>query len=225
MKRCTIVAAALTALLVLIGCSGGFSRQQADASDHGVSAYRQEADHEAELESAGNHKILVAYFSHSGNTRSIAAQIHDLVGGDLFEIKTVKKYNTDFETTVAEAMEEKSSNARPALAAKVDGIQGYDVVFLGFPNWCGTMPMALFSFLEQYDFGGKTIVPFCTHGSSGLSSTIEDLKKLAPQANVREALGVHRSDVRASDGTVKAWLGKLGYLQSIFAETGKDEKS
>lgn len=210
MKRFLILAASLFAMLIFTGCSNS-PQQQAALSDSGAQTSVQSENDAAAPKSSENQRILVAYFSHSGNTRNIAAQIHAAVGGDLFEIQTVKQYNTDFETTVAEALLEQKSNARPALAAKVADMQAYDVVFLGFPNWCGTMPMALFTFMEQYDFSGKNIVPFCTHGSSGLSNTIDDLKKLAPSSAVQKALSLHRSEVRTADAAVKTWLRELSY--------------
>lgn len=209
MKKLFILATALMTMFVFAGCTGSSAQQD----ESGARTTPPGDNSAAKPASTKDHKILVAYFSHSGNTRNIATQIHDAVGGDIFEIKTVKQYNTDFETTVAEAKEEQRTNARPALTAKIDNMQDYDVVFLGFPNWCGTMPMALFTFLEQYDFKGKTIVPFCTHGTSGLSNTINDLKKLALQSDIREVLDIPRKDVRTADEMVKTWLRKLGYAQ------------
>lgn len=209
MKRLLIAALALMAIFVFVGCTGSSAQQDGSGARTALPGDNPAA----KPDSTEDHKILVAYFSHSGNTRNIATQIHDAVGGDIFEIKTIKQYNTDFETTVAEATEEQRTNARPALTAKVEKMQDYDVVFLGFPNWCSTMPMALFTFLEQYDFKGKTIVPFCTHGTSGLSNTIDDLKKLAPQSDIREVLDIPRKDVRTADEMVKTWLHKLGYAQ------------
>ena len=211
MKRFLVAVMVIMTIFVL-GCTGSYAQKEAGANESSPLNALGAGSDVARVQANKERKILVAYFSHSGNTRDIAGQIRAAVGGDIFEIKTVKQYNKDFETTVAEATEEKRINARPALTAKVENMQDYDVIFLGFPNWCGTMPMALFSFLEQYDFQGKTIVPFCTHGSSGLSNTIVDLKKLAPKADVREALSLHRNEIRTADSTVQAWLKKTGYV-------------
>lgn len=158
-------------------------------------------------------RILIAYFSLTGNTRLIAHDIQSMVGGDLFAIETVRQYGPDFDTAVEQAREELRNHARPELQEKVDNMQDYDIVFVGFPNWVGTMPMAMFTFLEQHDFSGKTIVPFCTHGTSGISDTISDLKKLNLQATIQEHIAIYRNDVRDAKATVREWLRGLGYLR------------
>lgn len=156
-------------------------------------------------------RILIAYFSLSGNTKRIARDIQQQVGGDLFEIKAVRQYGPDFDTAVEQAREELRTNARPELTAKVDNMPQYDIIFVGFPNWVGTMPMAVYSFLEQYDFTGKTIVPFCTHGTSGVSNTVSDLKKLNLHATIRQHIAIYRNDVKTAEPVVAEWLRGLGY--------------
>ena len=158
------------------------------------------------------HTILIAYFSLSGNTKLIAQDIQQATGGDLFEIRPASAYGPDFDTTLERAREELRTRARPELKERVPDMEKYDVVFLGFPNWVGTMPMAVFSFLEQHDFRGKTIFPFCTHGTSGISRTIEDLKALGLQARIREHIDFYRNDVKDATEPVRNWLRKLGYL-------------
>lgn len=157
-------------------------------------------------------RILVAYFSMSGNTRLIAQDIQRMTGGDIFEIKAVGEYGPDFDSAVEQAREELRNGARPELRAKVADMQDYDVVFVGFPNWVGTMPMAVFSFLEQYDFTGKILVPFCTHGTGGIGNTISDLKKLNLDAEIREHIDFYRNDVKNAEEPVRNWLRELGYL-------------
>lgn len=164
-------------------------------------------------EQASRPRILIAYFSLTGNTRLIAHDIQNMVGGDLFAIETVRQYGPDFDTAVEQAREELRNHARPELQAKVANMRDYDIVFVGFPNWVGTMPMAMFTFLEQHDFSGKTIVPFCTHGTSGISDTISDLKKLNLQATIQEHIAIYRNDVRDAEATVREWLRGLGYLR------------
>lgn len=157
-------------------------------------------------------RILVAYFSMSGNTRLIAQDIQRMTGGDIFEIKAVGEYGPDFDSAVEQAREESRNGARPELRAKVADMQDYDVVFVGFPNWVGTMPMAVFSFLEQHDFTGKILVPFCTHGTGGIGNTISDLKKLNLHAEIREHIDFYRNDVKNAEEPVRNWLRELGYL-------------
>ena len=155
-------------------------------------------------------KILVAYFSRSGNTREIANQIHKRVGGDIFEIVTVKPYPKVYRECTDLAKKELESNARPQLAKDVKNMTSYDVVFIGYPNWWGTIPMALFTFLEKYDFAGKIIVPFCTHEGSALGRSVQDITKLAPKAEILEGLAVRGGSVKTAQNEVAAWLGKIG---------------
>lgn len=171
-------------------------------------------------------KILIAYFSRRGNnyvngrimnlpignTEVIAKKIQELTGGDMFEIKTVKTYPEDYTETTEVAKEEKWQNARPELANKLDDISSYDVIFLGYPNWWGTMPMAVFTFLESYDFAGKTIVPFCTHEGSGMGSSERDIKKLCPNARVLPGLAIRGSNVNKADKDVADWLKRLDLM-------------
>ncbi len=152
----------------------------------------------------------MAYFSHAGNTREIANQIHEKVGGDIFEIVTVDPYPEDYNACVNQAKQEQDDNSRPELAAKVENMDSYDVVFVGYPNWWGTMPMAVFTFLEEYDFSGKTIVPFCTHEGSRLGRSVEDIKKLCPQSTILEGLAVRGGDVKNAQNEVSEWLRETG---------------
>ncbi|MDR3140365.1 MAG: NAD(P)H-dependent oxidoreductase [Tannerellaceae bacterium] len=161
-------------------------------------------------------KILVAYFSWGGNTREMAKQIQQQTGGDLFEIKAVKPYPSDYNECVNVARKEQQDNARPALADAVKNFAAYDVVFVGYPNWCGTLPQVLFTFLEKYDMSGKIVVPFCTHGSGRWGRSMNDLKKLCPDATILEGLAISGNLVRRSEDDVVKWLQKI--------EMGKDNK-
>ncbi|WP_157146896.1 flavodoxin [Brachyspira pilosicoli] len=181
-------------------------------------------------------KILIAYFTWSdntvlenpdsidvdaetsasvlspGNAELIANWIAEETGGDLFSIKTQNKYSSDYDECLNKARKERDNNERPALVGRVNNIDDYDVIFLGFPNWWYTCPMAVFTFVESYDLEGKTIIPFCTHGTGGLSRTIRDLKNLLPaNCEVLEPIGVYRPEVKNSKSRVLDWLKKLGY--------------
>lgn len=170
------------------------------------------AAHAAERGAGGN-KILIAYFSHSGNTREIANQIHKRVGGDIFEIQAIQSYPLDYDAVVAQAKQEQQAGARPKLKTRVKNIGSYQTVFVGYPNWWGTMPMPLFTFLAEYHFSGKTIVPFCTHEGSSLGESVEDLKELCPQSTVLEGLAVRGRDVRKAQNEVSRWLRKIGMVK------------
>ncbi|MDL2264176.1 flavodoxin [Synergistaceae bacterium OttesenSCG-928-I11] len=158
----------------------------------------------------GGKKILIAYFSWSGNTREIAGQIQERVGGDLFEIKTVNAYPAEYRACTDVAKKEQNEDARPALSTKVDNMDDYDVVFIGYPNWWGTVPMALFTFFEQYDFSGRTIIPFCTHEGSGLGRSVGDIKKLCPKSTLLEGLAIRGSGVKSAQNDVNSWLKNIG---------------
>jgi flavodoxin len=159
-------------------------------------------------------KILIVYFSWSGNTREIAKQIQQQTGGDLFEIKTVKSYPTDYNECLDVAKKEQQADDRPALADTVKNFATYDVIFVGYPNWWGTMPQALFSFWEKYDLSGKTIVPFCTHGGGRWGRSLNDLKKLCPDATVLEGLAISGNLVRRSKDDVAKWLQKIEIVKN-----------
>jgi flavodoxin len=144
----------------------------------------------------------------------MAKQIQQQTGGDLFEIVTVKPYSKDYDECVAEAKKEQQVNARPPLAAEAKDMADYNVVFVGYPNWWGTMPQALFTFLEKYDLSGKTVVPFCTHGSGRWGRSLDDLKKLCPESKILEGLTISGSMVRRSKDDVAKWLQKIGITNS-----------
>jgi flavodoxin len=163
---------------------------------------------------AGQGRILIVYFSWSGNAKSLAQTVQGLVGGDLFEIKTKTPYPTDYDVTVNIGKKEQSEGARPALeTSKVEGLSGYDVVVLGMPNWWGDMPMAVYAFLEANDLSGKTVMPFVTHGSSGMSGIVGTLRKILPGAKVLDGLGVRGGQVSSSRRAIEAWLKTGGLIK------------
>jgi flavodoxin len=158
---------------------------------------------------SGTKKILVAYFSHSGNTREIANQIHKIVGGDIFEIQAVKPYPNDYDAVVKQARQELDSGYKPPLKTKIEDIKSYDLIFIGYPNWWGTFPAPVKTFLSGYDFSGKTIVPFCTHGGSGLGRSVSDISKLCPKSTLLEGVAILGKDVKTAQNEVSEWLRKI----------------
>lgn len=149
-------------------------------------------------------KILIAYYSRKGenywngtvrdlekgNTEIVAEFIRDATGGDLFEIETATPYPTDYHECTEVAKRELQSDARPALSGAPESMDAYDIVFLGFPNWWGTCPMAVFTFLDSYDFAGKRIFPFCTNEGSGMGGSERHLKRECPQAIIGPGLAI-----------------------------------
>lgn len=148
----------------------------------------------------------------TGNTAKMAGWIQQKVGGDLFSIVMSEPYFSDYDKCLDRAADEKAENARSKLINHVDNMDDYDVVFLGFPNWWYTAPMAIFSFIEEYDFSGKAVVPFCAHGTGGLASSIEDITAALPDsAEVLEPIGVYRLDIDSAQPVINEWLERLGF--------------
>ena len=158
-------------------------------------------------------KILVAYFSHSGNTRALADQIHKSAGDDSFEIQAVEPYPDDYDACVRQAKEELNSGHKPALKTKVENITSYDVVFIGYPIWWGTIPAPVRTLLSDYDFSGKTIVSFCTHEGTGLGRSVADISKLCPKSTLLEAVAIRGGDVKNAHNKVAEWLKKIKIAQ------------
>lgn len=156
--------------------------------------------------SSATKKILVVYFSHSGNTKEIANQIKDLTGGDIFEIQPVNAYPSDYQACVDQAKKEINAKYRPALKTRVKNISSYDIIFVGSPCWWSTMAPPVATFLSSYDLSGKTIVPFMTHEGSEMGRTVSDIKKLCPKSTVTEGLAIRGSDVKHAKGNVMKWL-------------------
>lgn len=158
-----------------------------------------------------------------GNAAKIADWINQRVGGNLFSITVKEPYSSDYDECLNRAAEEKAANARPELANHVENMEQYDVIFLGFPNWWYTVPMAIHTFLEEYDFSGKTVIPFCTHGTGGLASTIQDIKKDLPQdVTLLDPIGIYRPDVDSSQDEVNKWLDGMGYTEDYKVQSNED---
>lgn len=155
-------------------------------------------------------KVLAAYFSHSGNTRVIANQIHESVGGDIFEIVAINSYPHNYNEVVEQARKELSQKFRPELKTKVANMEPYNMVFVGYPNWWGTIPMPVATFLSEYDFSGKTIVPFCTNEGSGLGRSVSDIKDLCTRSTILDGLAVRGSGVKQAQNEVSEWLHRIG---------------
>lgn len=145
-----------------------------------------------------------------GNNEYVVRIIQRETGGELFAIETVQEYPTTHDPLLEFAYNEKADNARPELAAQIENFDSYDVVFLGYPNWNADLPMPLYTFLEEYDFSGKTIIPFTTHGGSGFSGTIQTISELQPNATViSDGLSISRNQVLEAENNVAAWINGL----------------
>lgn len=143
----------------------------------------------------------------TGNTRVVAEMIQQFTGADLIEVEPCIPYPHNYSACIEQARQEQRRDARPELKSSPESMDVYDTVYLGYPNYWGTMPMALFTFLEQYNFTGKTIWPFCTHEGSGMGKSISDIERLCPGAKVERGLSLYGSKVREAKTAIKDWIG------------------
>lgn len=167
----------------------------------------------SQTEATAGSTSLIVYFSWSGNTESVANEIQAQTGADIFEITPAEPYTDDYDTLLDIAQEEQRNDARPAIAEKVENFDQYDVVCFGYPNWWGDMPMILYTFLDEYDFSGKTIAPFVTSGGSGFSNTISAIESLEPNATVVDGLSLGSSAAANPGADVTEWLSSIGMAE------------
>ncbi len=151
-------------------------------------------------------KILIAYFSWGGNTEGVAEEIRRQTGADLFEIELVHPYSDSYNTVLDQAQHDQNIQARPEIKNKVKNFDQYDTILIGYPNWWASIPMPIASFLEEYDFSGKTIIPFCSHGGGRFGQSLTAIAKLAPNAAMGEGFSIHYSGGSALSADVEAWL-------------------
>lgn len=163
------------------------------------------------VDAVSSASIVVRQGEKLGNTQYVAQIIQETIGGDLFRIETTEQYPLDHDPLVDQAADEKADAARPDLAAHVQNMSQYNTILLGYPNWWGDLPMPLYSFLEEYDLEGKTVIPFVTHGGSRASGTIDTISRLQPGASVLgdHALILSRNDVADSAENVVSWVQGL----------------
>lgn len=208
-KKVIILIIALIIVAVI-----GISIYTLSKDDDNTTTANQQSDNtsvennESDLE-AGN--VLIVYFSQTGNTETVANIIHDNVGGDIVKLETTEAYPSDYDELVDYAQQEQQEDAGPELSTVIENIEQYDTIFLGYPNWWGDMPMAIYTFLDTYDLSGKTIAPFITHGGSGLSGTPENIQEEELNASVTEGLAIDGDEASDSSEDVVEWLNSLGF--------------
>lgn len=223
MKKLLPLLLSMTLVFSFTACSGGTSpheestpeptasssepsSQTPSESDPPSSSEPSEESAEPAEETGGT---LIAYFSWSGNTEQMAQMIQAETDGDLFEIEPATPYTDDYNTLLDVAQQEQSDNARPELAAQVENWDSYDIVFVGYPDWWSDAPMLIYSFLEAYDWEGKTLVPFCTSGGSGFGRSLDKLPDSAPGATILEGLHVSGSSVDGASEEIASWIDGL----------------
>lgn len=157
-------------------------------------------------------KILVAYYSRSGNTKKIATQIQDLTHSDIFRIETAIPYPEDFDEMVKKASEEKKSGFLPPLKSKVSDIESYDTIFVGFPIWDMSLPSPIKSFLSGYDLKGKIIIPFCTNDGYGKGSSFNTVESLCPSSKFMNGFAIEGKKAETASSDILKWLKELKFL-------------
>ena len=141
-----------------------------------------------------------------GNTEVAAGIIEKLTDAKIFKIEQMQPYSKDYNECIAQAQADQKRDARPELKNYPETLEDYDTIYLGFPNYWGTMPMAVFTFLEHFDFSGKRIRPFCTHEGSGLGNSIKDIQRLCPDAKIEKGLAIHGGSVERSERDIERWI-------------------
>lgn len=149
---------------------------------------------------------LVVYFSRTGNTEAAARRIQELAGADIIEIEAADPYPSSYSDTLSRAERELDQDARPAVITTIDDVAQYDVVYVGYPIWFGYAPRPVLTFLEAYDWSGKTVVPFCTSGGSGISASLGEIRESCPGADVAEGRRVNDTS------SIESWLRSLGLI-------------
>ena len=231
MKKVCSILLSMAMLFSLAACSGGepaaseSSASEAPTSSSEVSS--QPASESAEMsavpeEPASSEEpvaseesneaggTLIAYFSWSGNTEQMAQTIQAEIGGDLFKIEPAVPYTEDYDTLLDIAQQEQAEDARPELAAQVENWDSYDVIFVGYPNWWSDAPMAVYTFLEAYDFTGKTLIPFNTSASGGFGRSLSGIEESAAGATILEGLALTEGELGNVQSEVSSWLAGLG---------------
>jgi len=166
-----------------------------------------ESNTQAKIETQAEQNILIVYFSHSGNTKAVAQYIQSFVGGNLAQIKTEQAYTDNQDALLAQAREEFNNNFRPALADKIENIENYDVVFLGFPIWFSSVPMVILTFLETHDLSNKTVIPFSTRGGGDIGESVERIRKALPNSIVLDGFhDINRANFSRARELTEDWV-------------------
>ncbi len=224
MKKVFTLLMGLVLMLALIFTFSACSVTNTELPESSLQNTQDDLEHQTN----GDVKTLVVYFSapdnldnsyveidgeRLGNTQYMAYVIQENTAADIFRISPQNPYPTEHDALLEAAQEEVRTNARPEIEGTIEDFDSYDVVFVGYPNWNGDMPYILYTFFESYDFSGKTIVPFNTHGGSGFSRTQETIAELTPDASMLEGKSISRNSIESAEQEIIAWLNSIGMLK------------
>lgn len=234
MKRIQCISLLVMLVLLLSACGNTGDGQTGTTNQPNSSSVHEQGEQATEnhtSESIKKGKILIAYFSWAenavqdnidamtspsvsapGNVAQLASWIASETGGDLFSIQVTNPYPADWDGCLNRANQEKADGTHPALSKKLDNIEEYDTVFLGYPNWWYSCPMAIYSFLDEHDLSGKQIYLFCSHGTGGLASSVKDITAALPESDISDnVFHVYQDDTPSAQNDVLDWLKELGY--------------
>lgn len=221
-KRLYVMMSLLAAIGLTVACSGDDSDSNNDNIDV------------EEVVPGTDHSILVAYFSEPlpndvdaatsasrvhvngdlyGSVQYVATVIGEATGGDMVRIQTAQPYPGNYDALAAQANQERQNNIYPELATNIENFENYDVIFVGYPIWWYQMPMAMYSFFDNYDFSGKTIIPFSTHGGSGWSGSLGDIAELEPNATMVTGYSISRNNTATSRNGTLDWLRSISIIE------------
>lgn len=229
MKKRILIFIILTLLFSLAACSNNTTKEEStfptqqsgnqgstpdeeinNPNDSSVPTEESNNINDSSIPTKTDSKSLVVYFSWSGNTENVAKSVQSQTDSDIFEIVPAAPYSDDYDTVVDLAQEEQRNNTRPAISGSIENLEQYEVIYVGFPNWWGDMPMILYTFFDTYDLSDKTVALFCTSGGSGLSGTVNEVKSLEPNATVTEGLHIGSGSSSDPDNAVSEWLNDIG---------------
>lgn len=216
MKKSTVIISIISCIILVAtfaACAGDSTPPESNTPDTNRPAYEGTSTLVVYFSQPDNvdDSTVVIYGETLGNTQYMAYVIQENTGANIFRIIPETPYPTNHSELVDLASNEKSSAARPTIKDSIENFEQYDTVFVGYPNWWGDMPMILYTFFDTYDFSGKTIIPFNTHGGSGFSSTISTIRNLEPNATVNSGLSISRNRIQDAEQEIIDWVVGLGF--------------
>ncbi len=233
MKRRVLAAICISTVLAVSGCSGAAdTAENTTAETENIEEEVNTVPETEEDGNASNGNVLVAYFSWAdnaileddvdavaspsvippGNVQQLAGWVQEETGGDLFSIRVTDPYPSDWDECLSRANEERGEDARPELEERVENLDDYDTVFLGYPNWWYGVPMPLLTFLEENDLSGKQVYLFCSHGTGGLANSVEIITEAAPDAVISDNIfDCYEEDASSSQEDIQNWVAETGY--------------
>lgn len=213
MTKTSKIITLLLASFVLFSCSNKANSQnnasRTEEANIMTADYKENSANAINI-AANDNKILVVYFSWSGNSRTLAGYAREITGGDIFEIVPAQPYPSQYRATTEQARKELDDNYLPAIKNQINNLSSYDTIILCYPNWWGTIPQIVKRFLQDNDFSGKTIAPICTHEGSRMGRSLTDIRALCPNSTITEGLDVRGGSVGGARNTVRDWVNKIG---------------